>query len=142
MRGASQRLSQRLGVSAVSQIFAVGNFKKSQEQSMAEVIVSSDGFLKQRITAGNHTLTADEPREAGGSDAGPDPVLVLARSSRGLHFDDSATLRAAQGHPAREGSGELEERSHSREGLRDMRLQRGKDRANRTLYLAHRTAHR
>jgi len=44
---------------------------------MAEVIVSSDGFLKQRITAGNHTLIADEPREAGGSDAGPDPYSFL-----------------------------------------------------------------
>ena len=44
---------------------------------MSEVIVSSDGFLKQRITAGNHTLIADEPREAGGSDAGPDPYSFL-----------------------------------------------------------------
>lgn len=44
---------------------------------MSEVIVSSDGFLKQQITAGNHTLIADEPREAGGSDAGPDPYSFL-----------------------------------------------------------------
>lgn len=44
---------------------------------MSEVIVSSDGFLKQRITAGEHTLIADEPREAGGSDAGPDPYSFL-----------------------------------------------------------------
>lgn len=44
---------------------------------MSEVIVSSDGFLKQRIAAGNHTLIADEPREAGGSDAGPDPYSFL-----------------------------------------------------------------
>lgn len=44
---------------------------------MAEVIVSSDGFLKQRITAGNHTLIADEPRGAGGTDAGPDPYSLL-----------------------------------------------------------------
>ena len=44
---------------------------------MAEVIVSSDGFLKQRITAGNHALIADEPREAGGSDSGPDPYSFL-----------------------------------------------------------------
>ena len=44
---------------------------------MSEVIISSDGFLKQRITAGNHTLIADEPREAGGSDAGPDPYSFL-----------------------------------------------------------------
>lgn len=44
---------------------------------MPEVIVSSDGFLKQQITAGAHTLSADEPREAGGSDAGPDPYSFL-----------------------------------------------------------------
>ena len=44
---------------------------------MAEVIVSSIGYLKQQITAGNHTLIADEPREAGGSDAGPDPYSLL-----------------------------------------------------------------
>jgi uncharacterized OsmC-like protein len=44
---------------------------------MAEVIVSSSGFLKQQITAGNHELIADEPRESGGSDAGPDPYSLL-----------------------------------------------------------------
>ena len=44
---------------------------------MAEVTVSSDGFLKQQITAGSHTLVADEPREAGGSDAGADPYSLL-----------------------------------------------------------------
>jgi putative redox protein len=44
---------------------------------MAEVIVSSIGYLKQQITAGAHTLIADEPREAGGSDAGPDPYSFL-----------------------------------------------------------------
>jgi putative redox protein len=44
---------------------------------MSEVIVSSDGFLKQQVTAGAHTLIADEPRGAGGSDAGPDPYSFL-----------------------------------------------------------------
>lgn len=44
---------------------------------MAEVIVSSDGFLKQQIIAGAHHLVADEPREAGGSDSGPDPYSFL-----------------------------------------------------------------
>lgn len=44
---------------------------------MAEVIVSSNGYLRQEITAGNHTLIADEPREAGGGDAGPDPYSLL-----------------------------------------------------------------
>src|SRR5262245_49330058 len=44
---------------------------------MAEVVVSSDGYLKQRITAGSHTLIADEPPEAGGADAGADPYSLL-----------------------------------------------------------------
>src|SRR5262245_37327135 len=44
---------------------------------MAEVVVSSDGYLKQTITAGNHTLTADEPLVAGGQDSGPDPYSLL-----------------------------------------------------------------
>ena len=44
---------------------------------MAEVVISSVGYLKQQITTGNHTLIADEPLEAGGSDAGPDPYSFL-----------------------------------------------------------------
>jgi putative redox protein len=44
---------------------------------MADVIVSSDGLFKQQITAGRHKLIADEPVEAGGSDAGPDPYSLL-----------------------------------------------------------------
>jgi len=44
---------------------------------MAEVIVSSVGYLKQQITDGAHTFLADEPLEAGGSDAGPDPYSLL-----------------------------------------------------------------
>src|SRR5712692_4375387 len=44
---------------------------------MAEVVVSSEGYLRQNIAAGQHTLIADEPREAGGSDAGPDPYSFL-----------------------------------------------------------------
>ncbi|MFY9554399.1 MAG: OsmC family protein [Blastocatellia bacterium] len=47
---------------------------------MSEVIVSSDGYLKQKVTAGRHTLIADERREAGGSDAGPDPYSLLLAS--------------------------------------------------------------
>jgi uncharacterized OsmC-like protein len=44
---------------------------------MAEVIVSSIGYLKQEITAGAHKLITDEPREAGGTDEGPDPYSLL-----------------------------------------------------------------
>jgi putative redox protein len=44
---------------------------------MAEVVVSSLGGLRQEIWAGGHTLTADEPREWGGEDAGPSPYELL-----------------------------------------------------------------
>jgi putative redox protein len=44
---------------------------------MAEVIVSSLAYLKQQITDGTHTFLADEPRESGGGDAGPDPYSLL-----------------------------------------------------------------
>ena len=47
---------------------------------MAEVTVSSNGYLKQEIVTGAHRLIADEPREAGGSDAGPDPYSLLLAS--------------------------------------------------------------
>lgn len=47
---------------------------------MAEVIVSSVGYLKQEIRAGNHTLFADEPVKDGGSDSGPDPYSLLLAS--------------------------------------------------------------
>lgn len=44
---------------------------------MSEVTVFSTGYLRQEITAGNHSFISDEPREAGGSDAGPDPYSLL-----------------------------------------------------------------
>ncbi|HWC77891.1 MAG TPA: OsmC family protein, partial [Blastocatellia bacterium] len=44
---------------------------------MAEVIVSSIGYLKQEIRAGSHSLIADEPVETGGTDAGPGPYELL-----------------------------------------------------------------
>jgi uncharacterized OsmC-like protein len=44
---------------------------------MAEVIVSSIGYLKQEIIAGAHKFIADEPREVGGTDEGPDPYSLL-----------------------------------------------------------------
>jgi uncharacterized OsmC-like protein len=48
-----------------------------EEASMAEVIVTSDGYLKQQIIAGPHRLVADEPREVGGTGSGPDPYALL-----------------------------------------------------------------
>ena len=44
---------------------------------MAEVTVSSEGFLRQRVRTGTHEFYADEPPEAGGSDSGPDPYALL-----------------------------------------------------------------
>jgi len=44
---------------------------------MAEVIVSSIGFLKQQVIAGKHVFISDEPKSAGGSDEGPDPYSLL-----------------------------------------------------------------
>jgi putative redox protein len=45
---------------------------------MAEVIVSSLRKLQNEVSYGdNHTFTTDEPVEAGGDDAGPDPYTLL-----------------------------------------------------------------
>jgi putative redox protein len=38
------------------------------------------GPLKQTVRVRNHELIADEPPEKGGSDAGPDPLELLAAS--------------------------------------------------------------
>ena len=39
-----------------------------------------DGKLEQTIAIRSHRLTADEPRESGGADAGPSPQELLAAS--------------------------------------------------------------
>ena len=39
-----------------------------------------DGKLEQTIAIRSHRLTADEPRESGGEDAGPSPQELLAAS--------------------------------------------------------------
>lgn len=44
---------------------------------MASVIVRSDSGLRQEVTVGRHALVADEPKAAGGTDAGPDPYALL-----------------------------------------------------------------
>ena len=44
---------------------------------MSEVIVHSVGNLRQEIDAGSHTLYADEPVDAGGDNAGPNPYELL-----------------------------------------------------------------
>ena len=45
----------------------------------SHVIVRSlpDQPLTQQVVAGKHTLLADEPESAGGSDRGPDPYEYL-----------------------------------------------------------------
>ena len=45
---------------------------------MADVIVSSLTKLQNEVRYGdNHVFIADEPQEAGGDDAGPDPYTLL-----------------------------------------------------------------
>jgi putative redox protein len=44
---------------------------------MGSVIVRSESGLRQEVTAGRHTLVADEPQSAGGTDTGPDPYALL-----------------------------------------------------------------
>ena len=44
---------------------------------MAEVVVRSLGGLAHTIQARGHQLVADEPAEAGGGDAGPNPYELL-----------------------------------------------------------------
>lgn len=44
---------------------------------MADIIIRSMDNLRQQISAGPHTLYADEPADAGGDDVGPDPYELL-----------------------------------------------------------------
>jgi putative redox protein len=45
---------------------------------MSDVVVKSLSNLKNEVSYGNyHTLLTDEPVEAGGEDAGPDPYTLL-----------------------------------------------------------------
>ena len=57
---------------------------------MARVTVRSGDGLEQDIAAGRHRLVADEPLEAGGADAGPDPYALLLAA---LGACTSMTLR-------------------------------------------------
>lgn len=44
---------------------------------MTQVVVTAQGELRTEVWAGRHTLTADEPVELGGTDAGPNPYELL-----------------------------------------------------------------
>ncbi|MGI8750294.1 MAG: OsmC family protein [Thermoleophilaceae bacterium] len=47
---------------------------------MRAIARRSGGTLKHHVEIGSHRLTADEPRDQGGSDAGPNPQELLAAS--------------------------------------------------------------
>jgi len=58
---------------------------------MGPVLLHSESSFRVDITAGNHTLVADEPPSAGGTDAGPTPYDLIsaglgACTSMTLHF--------------------------------------------------------
>ena len=75
---------------------------------MAKVVVRSRDGHQQEITAGKHRLVADEPVEAGGTDAGPDPYVLLLSA---LGACTSITLRLyarRKGWPLEEVTVELE----------------------------------
>ena len=45
--------------------------------SVTDVVVRSQAGLTQRIDVRGHQLTADEPKDQGGNDAGPNPYELL-----------------------------------------------------------------
>jgi putative redox protein len=55
----------------------------TESQTFGDAVVVTDsgaGPYGQRITAGGHQLTADEPAAAGGADSGPSPYDLLLAS--------------------------------------------------------------
>jgi putative redox protein len=44
---------------------------------MSDVTVTSKANLQNQVRYGNHTFITDEPSDAGGEDAGPDPYTLL-----------------------------------------------------------------
>lgn len=65
----------------------------SQEDPLGDEVVVAEagtGRFGQKITAGSHTLAADEPESAGGNDTAPDPYDLLLSA---LGACTSMTLR-------------------------------------------------
>src|SRR6266404_3442019 len=61
---------------------------------MADVIVTSSANLQNEVRYGeNHLLITDEPLEAGGEDAGPDPYTLLL-AALGSCISMTATMYA------------------------------------------------
>lgn len=61
---------------------------------MSEVVVTSQGNLRNAVSYGaHHTFITDEPVEAGGEDAGPDPYTLLL-SALGSCISMTVTLYA------------------------------------------------
>jgi putative redox protein len=68
---------------------------KPATASGKQVIVSTGQGYRTEIQAGKHTLLADEPTSAGGTDTGPDPYALLLA---GLGACTSITLRMYADH--------------------------------------------
>lgn len=59
---------------------AIGRDQETIAPGTVLVVESGEGPLKQYLLDGRHRLIADEPRQAGGSDAGPNPYELLLMS--------------------------------------------------------------
>jgi len=59
---------------------AIGRDEERIAPGAVLVVESGEGLLKQYLLDGRHRLVADEPVQAGGSDAGPNPYELLLMS--------------------------------------------------------------
>lgn len=59
---------------------AIGRDEERVAPGSVLVVESGEGLLKQYLLDGRHRLVADEPVQAGGGDAGPNPYELLLMS--------------------------------------------------------------